>query len=97
MYYTTINRILEYDPCDPDKVKELAGNIDYDSQISFKQIFDTVCLEDSLWCIGTLDYDDEIQAFALRCARSVEHFDSSGSAKKCNDTLESYLRGDANK
>lgn len=97
MYCTTINKILNSDPCDPGKVKELVGDIDYDAQISFKQIYDNVGLQDAVWCIQTLDYNDEIQAFALRCARRVEHLDEKGAAKKCNDALERYLKGEATK
>lgn len=86
---------MDSDPCDPDKVKKLACDIDYDSPISFKQIYDNAGLQDALWCIRTLDYDAEMQQFALRCARRVEHFDITGAAKRQNEALEKYLKGDA--
>ncbi len=95
MYYTTIRKILNNNPCDPIKVIRLAGSIDYNLPIAFKHIYDRTDLQDAIWCICTLDYDAEIQQFALRCARSVEHLDETDTAKKCNDTLEKYLKGEA--
>jgi len=74
MYYTTIRKILNNNPCDPIEVIRLAGSIDYNLPIAFKHIYDRTNLQDALWCIKTLDNDNEIQAFALRCVQRVAPF-----------------------
>lgn len=94
MYYTTINRILSQNPCDPGKVKGLAGAIDYDAPVSFKHIYNEIGLQEAIWGIRALDYNAEIQVFGLRCARRVEHFDKTGAAKRQNEALEKYLKGE---
>ena len=33
--------------------------------------------------------------FKLKCARRVEHLDKSGSAKKCLDVVEKFIKGEA--
>jgi len=99
--HTTLNEIRKHDPCRSGWEKLLAylGRTESDDEpLQFTTILDGNGLLDAIWCLRVLpDYDLKVMEFKLKCARRVEHLDKSGSAKKCLDVVERFIRGEATK
>ena len=99
MIYTTLNKIRERSPCESGWVTllEYLGKTKADDEpLGFDVILTSNGLDDTLWCLRTLEKDNPVsRPFALWCARQVENNTQDPRVKACNDVNERFINGDA--
>ena len=89
---TTIEEIMKHSPCSrgiqkfKNKYERTSG------EVSFKEILESNGIEDAIWCLRVLsDCYLDVLKFKLKCARHVEHLDTSGNAKNYLNVLENLI------
>lgn len=82
MKTTTLNKIRSFSPCEPSWVKLLKSlnktQAD-DEELSFRHIYETLGILDTIWCLRTLDdlsYCVEIAKYAARAASDAADADA---------------------
>ena len=99
MIYTTLNKIRDQSPCGSGWVTllEYLGKTKADDELlGFDVILDSNGLDDTLWCLRTLEKGNPVsRPFALWCARQVEHRTNDPRVKACNDVNERFMNGEA--
>lgn len=99
MLFTTLAKIRQRKPCESGWRKLLAhlGKTAADDEpLSLATIYASNGFDDALWCLRAVDDADYfMRRFALDCARAVEHLNPDPRVKKCNDTFERFLAGQA--
>jgi len=101
MKTTTLNEIRKYGPCSSGwgrLLKHLGKTEADEDELSFITILESNGIMDAIWCLRVLpDYDLDVMRFKLKCARRVEHIDTTGVAKSTLDVVERFIAGNASK
>ena len=99
MFYTTLNRIRECDPC-ASGWKKLLESLNKtkadDEPLSLKHILDSNGLDDAIWALRSIDAP-EVRLFAVRCVRQIQHLISDERSLNALDVSEAYAVGEATK
>lgn len=77
MHYTTLNKILEHEPCIRGLYKLVRHPdtpIGDDAPISMKHILDSNGLDDAIWALRAIDDERAVRLFTCDVAESVLHF-----------------------
>jgi len=96
---TTLNAIRSHNPCTEGWKKLLAhlGKTKADDEpLSILTILDSNGLDDSLWCLRTVEgHDREIRLYVAWCARQVQHLMTDPRSVAAIDIAERFANGAA--
>ena len=101
MICTTLNRILEHDPCVEGwkKLLQHLGKTEADDEpLPFSVIVESNGINDALWaCCTVPEHDREWRLFAVWCARQVQHLMTDQRSHDAIDVAERFALGAATK
>ena len=94
---TTLNKIIEHQPCAGgwEKLLSYLGKTKADDEpLSLLTILDSNGLDDALWCLRAIEgHDKEIRLYAVWCARQVQHLLKDQRSLNALDVAERYANG----
>ena len=97
MYYTTLNKIRGFDPCQ-DGWKKLLRNLGKtepdDDPISLMAIFESNGLDDAVWCLRSVDgIEKDARLFAVWCCRQMQSLLTDDRSTNAIDVAERFANG----
>ncbi|WP_291449087.1 putative immunity protein [Desulfovibrio sp.] len=98
MFFTTLNRIRSTKPCQSGWKKLLRhlGKIMADDEpLSLSVILESNGIDDAIWSLQAIDACPEIQLFAVRCVRQIQHTLDDIRSLNALDVAERYAVGAA--
>ena len=98
MFFTTLNRIRSAKPCQSGwkkLLRHLGKTIADDEPLPLSVILESNGIEDAIWSLQAIDACPEIQLFAVRCVRQIQHILYDIRSLNALDVAERYAVGAA--